>query len=42
MVTNKKRELSLAEIQAREYELLKQFDAYCKRHGLTYLSLIHI
>ena len=36
METNEKRELSLAEIQAREYELLKQFDAYCKRHGLTY------
>ena len=28
--------MTLAEIQAREYELLKQFDAYCKRHGLTY------
>lgn len=36
METNEKRELSLAEIQAREYELLKQFDAYCKRHSLTY------
>ena len=36
METTPKRELTLTEIQAREYELLKQFDAYCKRHGLTY------
>ena len=36
MDTKAKKELTLAEIQAREYELLTYFDAYCKRHGLTY------
>ncbi len=36
MDTNAKPEMSLAEIQAREYALLERFDAYCKRHGLTY------
>ena len=36
MSTKARKELSLADIQAREYELLLQFDAYCKRHSLTY------
>ena len=36
MDTNAKKEMSLAEIQAREYALLERFDAYCKRYGLTY------
>ncbi len=36
MGTNAGKELSLKDIQAREYEMLAAFDAYCKRHGLTY------
>ncbi|HIS03511.1 MAG TPA: LicD family protein [Candidatus Pullichristensenella avicola] len=36
MDTNAAKEMTLAEVQAREFELLKVFDAYCRRHGLTY------
>ena len=30
------KELTLTEVQAREYDMLCLFDAYCRRHGLTY------
>ena len=32
----KKTEFTLEQIQQREFALLEAFDAYCKRHGLTY------
>ena len=36
MGKQKKPEFTLEQIQQREFALLEAFDAYCKRHGLTY------